>query len=916
MSCLILGGMEKENSKSGEPLTNPGTRFYQHYEILTHEDGSLWELGHGAMGVTYKAVDVNLNVPVALKVINARFSEQDSARRRFLREARAAARLRHPNVASVFHFGTLARESDQVSGDCFYAMEFIEGETLEARVQRTGPLPPSLCLELALQVTRALVAAEKRGMIHRDLKPSNIMLVAEEEAGSGAWVKVIDFGLAKAVELDAAEFEDSLTQGAFVGTPQFASPEQLQGAEVDARSDIYSLGTTLWYALTGQLPFATRNANEIRDWQANRPLPVMQLTEVATPPPLIDLIRSMLAVDPAHRPPSAAVLEESLQRYLDEVEKKRPAWKGTKVLAVGTAILIALLSSYLIWEKALAKDLDKSIAVLPWQNLSDDKDNTFLTEGIQDDLLASLARIRDLKVIGRSSVEAYRSSKPRELREIGRTLKVGHVLEGSVRRIGERALVNVHLIETGGGREIWAQHYDRAPNDVPGLQGEMTLEIASALRASLTAHEKSDIQAKSTNNADAYLLYLRGRVYQTRSAFGRSDMEMAGQFYSEAIGLDPKFTLAHARLAQTAAHLYRNFESSERNKERARQEVEIALQQRPDLGDCHLTRAIYLYYVEKDYAEALKELEIADGSLPGDLEVKFYKAAIERRQGRWRRAQESLRTILEHDPANTAALEQMSTLEAQMRDWREAARHGALFAGLSPGTPLVQLEQDYLPFWSAGNIEPLRQALAKIPPGVDPDGSVTYLRWDAAMIARDFPGGLQALDACSYETQLPAPYGPPLPKNYLRGILMLASGDTSGAFELLDSCRPAMEAETKATPNSAIRHAKLGLLYAYLGKKEDAIREGRRAVELQPVARDAYSGNVNLAYLALIYARSGELDESILLLQQLLVTPGPVFYFEANMTQSDLRKRWQWDPLRGDPRFQQLLQGPEPRTVF
>ncbi len=334
LHCLLRGGIAADDGETAVSPADFGRRF-EHYEILARADGSPWELGRGAMGVTYKAIDVNLRVPVALKVINGRFSGQPGARQRFLREAQSAAQLWHPNVASVFHFGTVnllpepngttnaAGENIDV-GDCFYAMEFIEGETLEKRLRRTGPLTPLLALELAVQVTRALAAAERRGLVHRDLKPSNIMLQAEEEGALGndrrrasaeAWVKVIDFGLAKA----ATEADEPPASAHFLGTPQFASPEQIGGDEVDGRSDIYSLGSTLWYSLTGKVPFPNRSASELHRGAASPPPPVAQLVERNIPPPLIALLESMLANNPEDRPASAVALGEALQNCLENL---------------------------------------------------------------------------------------------------------------------------------------------------------------------------------------------------------------------------------------------------------------------------------------------------------------------------------------------------------------------------------------------------------------------------------------------------------------------------------------------------------------------------------------------------------------------------------------------------------------------
>ena len=324
LNCLLGTGIEGDREEAPPSPNESGARVYEHYEILTLPDGSLWELGRGAMGITYKARDVNLDTIVALKVINARFSARPEARRRLLHEARTAAPLRHQNVASVFHFGTTdeaapvqeaTNAEENHRGDCFYAMEFVDGESLEARVRRTGPLGASLALEIALQVARALVAAEKRGLVHRDLRPSNIMLAADGETipardllGSSARVrvKVIDFGLAKL----AGDGTDSSVPGCFLGTPALSNPEQRASGGIDSRSDIYSLGVTLWYALTGRLP---------GDRSAETPLPMDQLAKHDVPAPVIALLKSMLAPAPENRPRSAVELTEALQRCLDSV---------------------------------------------------------------------------------------------------------------------------------------------------------------------------------------------------------------------------------------------------------------------------------------------------------------------------------------------------------------------------------------------------------------------------------------------------------------------------------------------------------------------------------------------------------------------------------------------------------------------
>src|SRR4029077_16162001 len=300
-------------------------------EVARHEDGSFWELGRGAMGVTYLALDKVLNRRVALKVIEATpvVNGAQAMRERFLREARAAAALRHPNVAGIFHFAA-SKETNR----CYYAMELVEGETLEARVRRDGPLDVDLALEIAIQVTRALIAATSQGLIHRDLKPGNIMLTSGDPAQLE--VKVIDFGLAKATA-DAAGDMD-LTHGGFVGTPTFASPEQFESGPIDARSDIYSLGITLWYALTGLVPHTGRTIDEIHDRQTRAALPVKQLVARKIPVPVIKLLRSTLAVDPVQRPASAPELMRALE--LCRAKLARGGVRSFRKLAALIAVVV------------------------------------------------------------------------------------------------------------------------------------------------------------------------------------------------------------------------------------------------------------------------------------------------------------------------------------------------------------------------------------------------------------------------------------------------------------------------------------------------------------------------------------------------------------------------------------------------
>ncbi len=924
LHCLLRGGMEADGAEAALSPTDFGTRLFQHYEVLSRPDGTPWELGRGAMGVTYKAVDVNLRVPVALKVINGRFSSQPGARRRFLQEAQAAARLRHPNVASVFHFGVVnalptpndpltvrAAEEQVESGDCFYAMEFVEGETLEARLRRSGPLSPILALEIGLQVARALAAAEKRGLIHRDLKPSNIMLLAEEETAargkpSDAWVKVIDFGLAQAVSED----EEALLPSAFQGTPAFSSPEQFHGRRVDVRSDIYSLGGMLWYSLTGEVPSASG------DRQPPLSLTLTRLGERGIPSSLARLLQTMLAQDPRDRPASATALSEALQECqetLTGVRSRGSTRRRAALIGLGLAAAVAALAFFLFWP-ATSLD-DKSIAVLPFKNLSNDPRNAFFADGIEEDVLSSLVKIQDLKVIGRRSSSHYPADVARDLPAIGRALGVRHVLEGSLRRTGDRVLLQVSLIDTRDGHTLWSERYDRTLADAISLQGELAGAIVEALDATLSPQEAADIHARPTRNPDAYLLYLRGRKSESGRSTAISDYEAAEKLYRQALVFDPGFALAHARLAACLAALYRFRGPGEEIKARAHKEAREALRLRPDLGEAHLAQGLCFYHIERDYSRALPEFEKAQRLLPNDAEPESFLAFIHRREGKWREARAGLERVTSRDPRNMSYADELFATACLVRDWPAAARYIERTAALVPDLPQVKIERAYLEIWRRGDLSAIQKVFANDNSPGDPEGDVAWVRWDAALLERNFAGAQAAIDRFPFET-LPSVFSAPVPKSYLEGCIKLAQGDKAEAMELFESARLPMEAETLAHPENALRHARLGLLYAYMGRKADAIREGERAVQLEPTSRDAYDGPQRLCDLALIHARVGDADQAIAMLESLLRNPGCVSFYEASVSLWDLRLRWQWDPLRSDARFQKILAGPESATVY
>jgi serine/threonine protein kinase len=667
--CLLLAGIGLEDSAIETLEDSTTSRHFGVYEIERREDGSLYELGHGGMGATYRAIDTTLQRKVALKVIRIGVATRSTeARERFLREARAAAALRHENIATVFQFGIC-----EETGQFFYAMELIEGETLEERVRRTGPLSVRTTIDIAQQVTSALAAAEKRSLIHRDLKPGNLMLVStddeEREAAdrSVPSVKIIDFGLAKV--LNAPVDLTRLTHDGFVGTPAFASPEQFENSALDVRSDIYSLGATLWFAVTGKTPFGGQGFEEIRRAQQSDVLPIEQLKAARVPSRLKSLLKSMLAFEPAARTGTHELTAE-LRRCAAQVDGER----RVRVTLVAAAILILGASAFsILWplstghrpaavtEKPPSNPpVSKSIAVLPFENRSEEKQNAYFADGVQGEILTDLAKVADLKVISRTSVMQYRSGPQRNVRQIGQELGVAHVVEGSVQRSGNRVRVNVQLVDARTDRQLWAQTYDRDLADVFAIQSEIAKAIATELDAKLSPNEESEILRPPTNDITAFDLYTRARNLFLTPSFGvgsKPNLLEAVDLLNQSVARDPSFIRAYCQLAfaHDALYFFGHDHTSARLAQ-AEAAIQAASGLSPDAGETHLARAWNLYWGYLDYDGALAELEVARRTLPNDPQILFLTGLVQRRQGHWEESTRTLERAAELDPRNFGVL--------------------------------------------------------------------------------------------------------------------------------------------------------------------------------------------------------------------------------------------------------------------
>jgi serine/threonine protein kinase/Flp pilus assembly protein TadD len=590
------------------------------FEVARREDGSLWALGHGGMGVTYRARDSVLHRSVALKVIEVPPGAGHSAvvRKRFLREARAAAALRHPNVAAVYHFGMMPQPDR-----CYYAMELVEGETLEACVRREGPLKVTQVLDIGVQVTRALIAAANQGLIHRDLKPGNIMLTRSEDSSAGFEVKVIDFGLAKVIADAGGELD--LTQGQFIGTPNFASPEQFESRPVDVRSDIYSLGATLWFALTGKVPFAGCKIEEIHVAQKSNALPIEQLKAAHVPPSLKSLLQSMLAFEPAARP-GIKELATQLRHCSAVAEIELPP---TPPDPLGR----------------------KTLAVLPIEDLHPDPENSWFADGLTQELINVLSQIERLRVRDRKSVKNY-DTTGKSAERMADELGVQYLLEGTVRILNKQMRITVELIDAIGDH-LWSRTFKGMMEDIFEIQEQLALEIADALKISLTLEERTNVGQRMTGNMEAYERFVRAEeamINESPSAFQRAE-----HLLKEAVVLDPAFANAWALLAGIHIDSYWIYTRNEELLVSAEREARTALLHDQHSALAHVQLGLVAAY-RGNRVEALKLAHDALRLNPNEGVIQYWRGHLYATLGDIDRTIETLEYAARLSPDNLMVL--------------------------------------------------------------------------------------------------------------------------------------------------------------------------------------------------------------------------------------------------------------------
>jgi TolB-like protein/Tfp pilus assembly protein PilF len=571
------------------------------------------------------------------------------------------------------------------------------------------------------------------------------------------------------------------------------------------------------------------------------------------------------------------------------------------IMLVATGVIISAAAGFFLLPRVSAHKVDKSIAVLPFENFSDDKENAYFADGIQDDLLTNLAKIGDLKVISRTSVMPYRG-KASNLREIGKALGVGTILEGSVRRIGNRVRVNVQLINAENDEHIWAEDYDRELNDVFAIQTDLAQKIANELRAKLSPSEKAQMERKPTENSEAYLAFVQAHNLST-AVEDFEKLKQSEELYQRAIDLDPNFALAIARYSQLESWILHTFERTPERREKARALAERALQLQPDLPEAHLARGFSYYYGDNNYGAALKEFEIAQSGLPNESEVYLALGAIQRRQGKWAESTANLEKAASLNPKDIWALQNLTHNYQMLRDFDTANKTIDRALALDPTAAGALEVKSKLAILEKGDFEVAEKAFAavkSIPLNEELKLKINSSRIEVFLLERKYQEGLEQAESLPDE-QVAAFPGGSCAKYYYIGVALKGLHDEQGARAAFEKAKSAAEEWIRRSPDAEDAHIQSAKVLAYLGDRDGALAEAQRATELLPETKDAFGGPEITEGVAQVHAILGDNDRAIEILEELLGRPSAV-------TVQSVKVNPVWDPLRNDPRFQALMQ--------
>ena len=883
-------------------------------------------LGRGGMGIVWLARDEELERDVALKFLPDLMIQDRSLLDQLKRETKRCLELTHPHIVRIHDF-----VHDDRSG-CI-SMEYVDGETLSnLRAEKEQKVfEPDEIAGWIAQLCDALDYAHNRArVIHRDLKPANLMMNKRGE------LKITDFGIARNLADSASRLTAEQSRS---GTLVYMSPQQLNGDRGTHLDDIYSLGASIYELLTSKPPFYSGNIDR-QICERVAPTITDRRKELDIEPALVpkiweDGVAACLAKDPSRRPQSTVEVAQRLQLPSAQtrtsltplkISKRKPLliagvlmgrFKLKIIVTCGAAVLVLAGVSFNASKRHTQSGShapaipEKSIAVLPFENRSEEKANAYFAEGIQDEILTRLSKIADLKVISRTSTQHYKSA-PENLRDIARQLGVAHILEGSVQRSGDAVRVNVQLINAATDSHVWADTFDRKLTDIFSVESDVAKAVADQLRAKLTGHEEQEIAAKPTDNPEAYDAYLRGLAYTLKTVPSTANALGAQKHLREAVLLDPKFALSWALLSMVNSRAYgtQSLQPTVGLREEARQAAETALTLQPNLGEAVLAMGSYYYACLKDYDTAVRYFEQARQLLPNSSRIPESLAYVARRRGQWERSESYFNEAERLDPRNLHLLTQHAVTYIHYRRLPEALRKADQILNISPD------DIDTIAYKAA-----IAQAEGDLPRA-------------AALLAPLHPNAdnLDALGTQVYQAILerrPAPVIPRLKEilakpdpalGYSNGELRFflgwaqeVAGDHAAAQESWRQARSELESFLKEEPGHVHMIEVLALTNMGLGDKAVAFELAERAMAKVPIEKDAFQGPEMIEILARVAAQTGEPDRAIAALQKLLSIPHYGALAGSPLTPALLRLDPMFDPLRKDPRFQKLVGSPAPR---
>jgi serine/threonine protein kinase/Tfp pilus assembly protein PilF len=873
-------------------------------------------LGRGGMGIVWLARDEELERDVALKFLPDLMIHDRSVLDQLRRETTRCLELTHPHIVRIHDF-----IRDERSG-CI-SMEYIDGETLSnLRVEKEQRVfEPDEIATWISQLCDALDYAHTRAnVIHCDLKPANLMVSQRAD------LKVTDFGIARSLTDSVSRLTLEQSRS---GTLIYMSPQQLNGERCTHLDDIYSLGASIYELLTSKPPFYSGNIDR-QICERVAPSMTERRKELDIEPALVpqlweDVVAACLAKDPSRRPQSAAEVAQRLgitpaQTRTRAAPGKRLNRKTPIIGGIAVLCALALAGLYFGLLNRQAKPLpqaplipEKSIAVLPFENRSEEKANAYFAEGIQDEILTRLSKIADLKVISRTSTQHYKSA-PENLSEIASQLGVAHILEGSVQKSGDAVRVNVQLIKADNDSHLWADTFDRKLTDIFSVESEVAKAIADQLRAKLTGREEREIAAKPTDNPGAYDAYLRGLAYTLKTFPTRANALGAQKYFKEAVRLDPKFALSWALLSYVDARGYitQSLQPTVALCEEARQAAETALTLQPNLGEAVLAKGSYYYNCLKDYDTAVRYFEEARQFLPNSSRIPESLAYVARRRGQWERSEAYFNEAERLDPRNVNLLTQHATTDISLRRFREALRKLDEVLNITPDD-LDTLVQKAAVAQAEGDLPRASAILAPLHFAADTQTEDWETQVYQAILERR---PAQIIPRLKEVLVKPDPalgfYNGEL--RFWLGWAQEVGGDGAAAQETWRQARNELEPFLEEQPDNYGLIGDLALTNMGLGDKAAALALSERAIAANPIEKDALTGPVPIEVLARVAAQTGEPARAIATLQKLLSIPSSGgLGLGVPLTPALLRLDPMFDPLRNDPRFQKLIASPAPK---